>query len=60
MALAGVMLGERITAVLVVGGALILGGVWLVDRAGTPSPALPLKGPQVAEAKRRGGGKGGG
>lgn len=49
MALAGVMLGERITAVLVVGGALILRGVWLVDRSRTPSLALPLRGPQVAE-----------
>jgi len=34
MALAGVMLGERMTAGMMVGGGLILGGVWLVDRAG--------------------------
>ncbi len=60
MTLAGVMLGEKITVVLVVGGTLILGGVWLVDRSGTPSLALTPKGPQIAEAKRSGGGKGGG
>ena len=34
MALAGVVLGERMTAGMMVGGGLILGGVWLVDRAG--------------------------
>jgi drug/metabolite transporter (DMT)-like permease len=50
MALAGAMLGERLTAGAFVGGGLILGGVWLVDRAGTPTLALPLSG----------GGKGGG
>jgi drug/metabolite transporter (DMT)-like permease len=34
MALARVMLGERMTAGMMIGGVLILGGVWLVDRAG--------------------------
>jgi drug/metabolite transporter (DMT)-like permease len=44
MALAGMMLGERMTVGVLFGGGLILGGVWLVDRAGTPSPTLPLRG----------------
>jgi O-acetylserine/cysteine efflux transporter len=34
MALARVILGERMTAGMMMGGGLILGGVWLVDRAG--------------------------
>lgn len=34
MALARVMLGERMTAGMMIGGVLILGGVWIVDRAG--------------------------
>jgi drug/metabolite transporter (DMT)-like permease len=42
MALAGAVLGEGITPGALVGGGLILGGVWLVDRArltAVPSPA---------------------
>jgi drug/metabolite transporter (DMT)-like permease len=60
MALAGALLGERLTVGVFVGGGLILCGVWLVDRARTPTPALRLKGLPVPGAKPRGGGQGGG
>jgi len=60
MALAGALLGENTTASALVGGVLILGGVWLVDRARTPTPALRLEGVHVPGAKPRGGAQGGG
>jgi drug/metabolite transporter (DMT)-like permease len=36
MAMAAVLLGERLTSLMFLGGALILGGVWIVDRAHAP------------------------
>lgn len=73
MALADWLLRERWAAGMLAGGALILLGVWMMDRAGreraasqskvpwprsTPTLTRPLKGPQRPEAERRGGGDG--
>jgi drug/metabolite transporter (DMT)-like permease len=44
MGLAAMLLGERLTSGMLLGGALILVGVWIVDRAHAPTPALPLPG----------------
>lgn len=42
MAMAAVLLGERLTSGMFLGGALILGGVWIVDRMHTPTLTLTL------------------
>lgn len=44
MALAGAMLGERITPGAFIGGGLILGGIWLVDRGRLPAVSSPIQG----------------
>lgn len=44
MAMAAVMLGEALTSAMFLGGALILGGVWIVDRTRALSHPSPRTG----------------
>ena len=49
MALAAVLLGERLTSGMLLGGGLILAGVWIVDRTHAPTLTLPLSGEGARE-----------
>jgi drug/metabolite transporter (DMT)-like permease len=60
MVFAAWLLQEPWTVAMLVGGALILVGVWIVDRAGTPTPTLPVIGRRSPERSEGEGGQSGG